>query len=108
MIAPAQYTFGKDRLTGDPELQAWLYAREGKTAEANRILKANPQLVGVFATVARYLVGDRERALAELDYLANDKWEIRTYRLRVDPVFDPMRNDPRFTAIVKKTGLLDN
>ena len=22
--------------------------------------------------------------------------------------FDPMRNDPRFTAIVKKTGLLDN
>jgi len=27
---------------------------------------------------------------------------------RCDPVFDPMRNDPCFTEIVKKTGLLDN
>jgi hypothetical protein len=35
-------------------------------------------------------------------------WANKTYFLRTDPVFDPMQGDPRFNAIVKKTGLLDN
>jgi hypothetical protein len=58
--------------------------------------------------VAHYLLGEHELALNELDYLANEMWSIKSFWLRTDPLFDPMRNDPRFTAIVKKTGLLDN
>jgi hypothetical protein len=38
----------------------------------------------------------------------NAAWANETYFLRTDPLFDPMRSDPRFTAIVKKTGVLDD
>lgn len=39
---------------------------------------------------------------------ANEKGAVKTYHLRNDPTFDAMRSDPRFRAIVKRTGLLDN
>jgi hypothetical protein len=57
--------------------------------------------------MTRYILGDREAALAEIDRLANEEWNIRTYFLNCDPVYDPMRGDPRFTAILRKTGLPD-
>jgi TolB-like protein/DNA-binding winged helix-turn-helix (wHTH) protein/Flp pilus assembly protein TadD len=92
----------------DPDLHAWLLALQGKADAARQVLKENPSLVTPRTAVARYLLGEQERGLAELDYLANEVWPTITLFLRVDPTFDPMRNDPRFTAIVKKTGLLDN
>jgi tetratricopeptide (TPR) repeat protein len=92
----------------DPGLHAWLLALQGKADAARQVLKENPSLVNPRTAVTRYLLGEHERGLAELDYLANEKWATKTLFLRVDPTFDPMRNDPRFTAIVKKTGLLDN
>ena len=92
----------------NPGLEAWLYAREGNIQGARRILNDNSDLINIPSAAARYLAGDKERGLAELDYLANKRWATKTYRMRVDPIFDPMRNDPRFYAIVKKTGLYDN
>jgi TolB-like protein/DNA-binding winged helix-turn-helix (wHTH) protein/Flp pilus assembly protein TadD len=92
----------------DPGMWAWLYLREGNPAAARQLLKENPSLVSPHAAVARYLLGEQEAGLAQLDYLANEKWSTKTYNFRNDPMFDPLRNDPRFTAIVKKTGLLDN
>ncbi len=92
----------------DPGMWAWLYIREGNPAAARQLLKENPSLVSPHAAVARYLLGEQEAGLAQLDYLANEKWSTKTYNFRNDPMFDPLRNDPRFTAIVKKTGLLDN
>jgi TolB-like protein/DNA-binding winged helix-turn-helix (wHTH) protein len=92
----------------EPGLHAWLLALQGKADAARQVLKENPSLVNPRTAVAHYLLGEQERGLAELDYLANDVWQTKTLFLRVDPTFDPMRNDPRFTAIVKKTGLLDN
>ena len=103
----AEAAFGKSPYM-NPGKQAWLYAREGNTIAARRILKDNPSLVDIPTAVARYLVGDKETGLKELDDLANQEWAIKSYRLRVDPIFDPMRNDPRFDAIVRKTGLYDN
>jgi tetratricopeptide (TPR) repeat protein len=92
----------------DPGMWAWLYLREGKPSAARQLLKENPSLDSPHAAVARYLLGEKEAGLAQLDYLANEKWSAKTYNFRNDPLFDPLRDDPRFTAIVKKTGLLDN
>jgi len=91
-----------------PGVLAWLYVREGNREGALKLLKDNPSPVNVHTAVARYLLGDQERGLAELDFLANEQWNLKTYSLRNDPLFDPMRKDPRFIAIVKKTGLYDN
>jgi tetratricopeptide (TPR) repeat protein len=98
-LAPGNWT--------SPGVRAWLYAREGNQAAARQIVLQNPSLLDAHFAVARYLLGEQEAALAELDYLANEMWSTRTYNLRNDPAFDPMRGDPRFNAIVKKTGLLD-
>jgi TolB-like protein/DNA-binding winged helix-turn-helix (wHTH) protein/Flp pilus assembly protein TadD len=105
----AQAAYDHSHLGIDPGMHAWLYARQGNTAAARQILKDNASSpINPRTAVAHYLIGDQELGLAELDYLANERWFIKTYLLRVDPMFDPMRNDPRFTAIVRKTGLFDN
>ncbi len=84
-------------------VQAWLYALEGNSQATRQVLNNNSVVVNVHTAVAHYVVGDRETALTELGDLA-DQWDIKTYSLRDDPTFDPMRKDPRFDAIVKKNG----
>jgi TolB-like protein/DNA-binding winged helix-turn-helix (wHTH) protein len=92
----------------DAGVEAWLDARSGNVQRARKLLNANSNLVNVHTAVARYLIGEKDKGIAELDYLANEIWAVKTYHLRNDPTFDPMRNDPRFLAIVKRSGLLDN
>jgi len=82
--------------------------REGNREGALKLLKDNPSLVNAHTAVARYLLGEQERGLAELDVLANETGASKTYNLRNDPTFDPMRKDSRFIAIVQKSGLYDN
>jgi len=105
----AEIAFKKDNKESllRPGVQAWLYALEGNREGARRILNDNPGFVDPHTAVVRYLLGDREAGLAELGKLT-DQWNTKTYNLRNDALFDPMRNDPRFTAIVKRSGLLDN
>lgn len=102
----AETAFRKGNLF-NPGTQAWLYALEGNPQAARQILKDNSAVVNVHTAIAHYLVGDREAGLTELGDLT-DQWDIKTYHLRNDPTFDPMRKDPRFTEIVKRSGLLDN
>lgn len=105
----AETALHHSQLGTSPGVQAWLYARQGNDAAARQVLKENASSpINAFTAVAYYILGEQERGLAQLDYLANEAWANKTYFLRSDPVFDPMRRDPRFTAIVKKTGLLDN
>lgn len=105
----AEAAFHHSQLGSDPGAQAWLYARQGNVDAARKILRENTSSpINPFTAVAHYLVGEQERGLTELDYLANEAWANKTYFLRTDPIFDPMRGDPRFTEIVKRTGLLDN
>ena len=90
-----------------PGVQAWLYAREGNPESAGKILNDNSRFVDAHTAVARYLLGDRKAGFAELGDLT-DQWNAKTYNLRNDPLFDPLRNDPGFVEIVKRSGLLDN
>jgi TolB-like protein/DNA-binding winged helix-turn-helix (wHTH) protein/Flp pilus assembly protein TadD len=102
----AEIAFKKGKLF-NPGVQAWLYALEGNLQAARQILNDNSAFVNVHTAVARYLVRDQEAGLTELGDLT-DQWDTKTYHLINDPTFDPMRNDPRFAEIVKRSGLLDN
>jgi TolB-like protein/DNA-binding winged helix-turn-helix (wHTH) protein/cytochrome c-type biogenesis protein CcmH/NrfG len=101
----AEAAFKKGNLLG-PGVRAWLYAREGNPEGARQILNDHPGFVDAHTAVAKYLLGDQAAGLSELRRLT-DEWNTKTYHLRNDPLFDPMRNDQRFTEIVKRSGLLD-
>jgi hypothetical protein len=85
-----------------------LYVLESNPEAARQVLRENPSVSNPKTAITRYLLGEQEAGLAELDHLANDLWLTNTYNFRNDPSYDSMRGDPRFDAIVKKTGLLDN
>ena len=114
LAAKGQYREAEDALRKSQRdgqlnaaVQAWIHAREGNFQAARKILNDNPSMVNPHSAVARYLMGDQEAGLAELETSATN-WDSKTYFLKVDPLFDPMRKDPRFAEIVKSTGLLDN
>jgi hypothetical protein len=61
--------------------------------------------VSPWCTAIIYLgLGDKERALDGLEkaYEARSVWLVY---LKEDKVYDPLRSEPRFIALLKKVGL---
>jgi hypothetical protein len=84
---------------------ARIQARMGKIQEARQTLAsgcASTTAVGCAATALA--LGDREKAFAELER-AIPEHDNHLIWLRVEPMFDPIRNDPRFLAILKQINL---
>jgi serine/threonine-protein kinase len=51
-------------------------------------------------------LGDRDRAFALLDQAITDRrWEL--VNVKVDWMLDPIRDDPRFSKLVRRMGLPD-
>ncbi|HEY4283317.1 MAG TPA: tetratricopeptide repeat protein [Chthoniobacterales bacterium] len=95
----------------DPFVLALLgqaYARVGQQAEANKILaqlnqEAKSRYVGAYGLGLIFLgLGDKNRAMDELEraYRENDGNDI--YNIRIDPMLDDLRGDPRFEALAEK------
>ncbi len=61
-------------------------------------------------TLARVytMVGDYGAAVAQLDRLLSIPSEISVPLLRIDPAWDPLRDDPRFQALLDKYSLSSN
>jgi hypothetical protein len=49
-------------------------------------------------------LGERERAFEFLDRAFEER-SAAIYQLRVDPIYDPLRGDPRFTTLLEKMRL---
>jgi serine/threonine-protein kinase len=87
------------------------YAMSGNTSAAKKILEdAHLEFDkgGLSDLKVAYIyiaLGDRELAFKHLKRDLEQRDPELPY-INVDPVFDPVRNDPRFTAILRKTGLL--
>ena len=98
-------------LDDDPFALALLgqsYARVGRRDEANRILtqlnqEAKTRYVDAYGVGLVFLgLGDKDHAMDELEraYRENDGGDI--YNIRIDPMLDDLRGDPRFEALAEK------
>lgn len=98
-------------LDGDPQILALLgraYADTGKREQALEILqKLNEK--GQQHYVRKYLytvvytgLGDKATAIDYLEKANEDGDSPDTTWLKVDPIFDPLRNEPRFQQLIAK------
>jgi tetratricopeptide (TPR) repeat protein len=86
------------------------YARAGQVREARKILAELIEYVGKHE-VGRYEIalvysglGDKDEALAWLEEAYKTHSEGLT-NLKIDPCLDPLRSDPRFADLLRRTGL---
>ena len=86
------------------------YARAGRRPEALRIVDEMRRLrktryvtPGAFVYVYMGL-GDHDAALASLEEGYAERANIMMW-LKVNPIFDPIRTDPRFVSLVRRVGL---
>jgi len=91
-------------------LRAWVLSMAGERDAAARVAREavgrsakDPIRPGILAALY-WMLGDRDRAFTLLDQAyAERDWTMR--ELKVNPMFDPMRGDPRFVRLLKKLNL---
>jgi TolB-like protein/Tfp pilus assembly protein PilF len=90
--------------------EAYIYGRSGQQARArhaleklirwNRRRPVSPEMI-----VKAYLaLGDKDQALASLEKAYTQHSQLLVY-LKVEPAFDPLRDDPRFQDLLHRVGL---
>jgi DNA-binding winged helix-turn-helix (wHTH) protein/TolB-like protein/Tfp pilus assembly protein PilF len=91
-------------------LLAYAYAMAGKQSEARKILDELDQLskqkyVSPFPIAVAYTgLGEKDRAFEALEQAYAEKsWGVGM--LEVNPVFDPLRSDPRFAVLLGRVNL---
>ncbi|HUG94408.1 MAG TPA: hypothetical protein VML55_26490, partial [Planctomycetaceae bacterium] len=88
----------------------YAYARAGRRREAEDTLAGLRQLSErryvspmLFALIATGL-GEHDQAFAWLEQAWQDRAQMLS-ELQVEPAFDPLRGDPRFTDLLRRVGL---
>ncbi len=91
-------------------LRAWVLAEMGDLTAATRLLRdleerSQREYVDLGMLAALHaLTGDKDRAFALLDKAyAERNWSLRD--LKVSPVWDPLRSDPRFSRLLRRVNL---
>jgi len=114
-FAEAEAAFNLAHLPAeDPWTWAWntyLYSRWGRTTEAEHALARFEQLapkLGFTQTEAMLFAyasaGKKDQAMALLEKAYSEHSSIVT-SLKVDPIYDPLRSDPRFQELLRRLGL---
>jgi tetratricopeptide (TPR) repeat protein len=111
--AIAEFQRGRELSGNSAHLRAMLaysYARAGKTSEARKILHelnqlSAPDSVSPFDLAGVHIgLGEKDEAFAWLEKRYQERFWFLGY-LKVEPLFDPLRSDPRFTDLVRRVGL---
>jgi TolB-like protein/Flp pilus assembly protein TadD len=92
------------------KLLAWLGEKDAAIAEAQRAMDLRPESKDAFEgpqvteQVAQTytILGDNARAIELLDGLLSRPSEVTLQGLKVNPAWDPLRNDPGFQALFAK------
>jgi hypothetical protein len=90
--------------------KAYGLAAAGQDAEARRVLEElesegqGSYVRAEFLAAAYGMLGDRDEAFRQLD-LALEQRSAGLIYLHLDPLYDPLRDDPRFSVLVEKIGL---
>ena len=92
-------------------LLGYAYASAGKRDQALAILKkfgsqSNKQPVSQIATAMIYIaLGEDDQAFEWLEKSYNERaWQLGF--LKVEPIFDPLRGDPRFADLMRRVNLV--
>src|SRR5436309_7634295 len=91
---------------------ACLGEKDAASAEARRATELLPESKDAFggpeitAGVAEVyaILGDNDRAIEILDRLLSRPSAVTVQGLKVNPIWDPLRSDPRFQALLQKYG----
>ncbi|MFQ5864552.1 MAG: protein kinase [bacterium] len=86
------------------------YAVSGRTAEALKVLaelneRAKHEYVSAYNLAVIYAgLGDKDQAFKWLEKACGERFSWLVF-LKVEPIFDSLRSDPRFTVLLQKMGL---
>ncbi len=91
-------------------MTGYTWARAGDSVKAQAILMELKSRSGQRYVPAEHIamlysaLGEKDEAFAWLEKACENR-DFRLCRLKVDPRWDPLRSDPRFTAILERIGL---
>ena len=91
---------------------AWLGEKDAALAEAKRAMDLLPEARDAFggpdiveaAAQVYALVGEKDRAFPLLDHLLSEPSPVTVANLKLNPLWDSLRDDPRFQALLDKYG----
>jgi tetratricopeptide (TPR) repeat protein len=84
----------------------YAYAKTGRRREAASIIakySSDPTFPGSNAALIYGALGDKDKAFGELERGFAEKEDFS--RMKVDPLFDDLRDDPRFRDLLKRMNL---
>src|SRR5215475_12398712 len=88
---------------GEKELAVQEAQRATELVPESRDAFSGPEIASGVAEVYAIL-GDKDRAIEILDGLLSRPSDVTAQALKVNPIWDPLRSDPRFQALIDKYG----
>jgi hypothetical protein len=88
-----------------PDIRAWSDILLGRRAEAQRLADSLARRSGglepFWAAMIYGQLGDRRSALSLLESASSQRLNVQI----THPMFDPLRGDPQFNALIRRSGL---